>query len=72
MTGADDRETETTRYLDDIAVFARGIAFPAARSDLLLQAILAHATPRLIGELRSLPDSVFADADALRGALRDR
>lgn len=61
----------TMRDLDDLRQFADGIAFPAARSDLLLQAIVTHATPRLIGELRSLPDAVFADAAAVLDALPD-
>jgi hypothetical protein len=62
----------TMRDLDDLRQFAGGIAFPAARSDLLLQAIVTHATPRLIGELRSLPDMVFADAAAVLDAVPGR
>lgn len=72
MTGMHDTGSSNTQPgVDDVALFASGIAFPADRSDLLLQAIVSHATPRLIGELRSLPDAVYADADALVEALSD-
>lgn len=45
------------------------ITFPAAREDLLLHAIATHATPGLIGELRSLAPSRFEDATDVRRAL---
>ena len=67
MTRTD--ETATVRDLDDASTFVAGIAFPAARADLLLHAIVTHATPRFIGELRALPDVVFPDADAVIDAL---
>jgi hypothetical protein len=62
-------ESDTVRDLDDAPTFLAGIAFPAARADLLLHAIVTHATPRFIGELRALPDVVFADADEVVDAL---
>jgi hypothetical protein len=63
--------SDTVRDLDDPSAFVAGIAFPAGRADLLLHAIVTHATPRLIGELRSLPDVVFTDASAVIDALND-
>jgi hypothetical protein len=61
--------SDTVRDLDDASAFVTGIAFPAARADLLLHAIVTHATPRLIGELRALPDVVFSDAAAVIDSL---
>jgi len=45
------------------------VEFPAARGDLLLHAISTHASPALIGEIRSLPDVRFRDAEAVRDAI---
>jgi hypothetical protein len=62
-------ESDTMRDRDAASRFVAGIAFPAARADLLLHAIVTHSTPRLIGELRALPDVVFTDADSVVDAL---
>jgi hypothetical protein len=64
-TGTMYAPTELAGVLDTIP-------FPAAREDLLLHAIAAHATPGLIGDLRSLVPSRFADADEVRRALGSR
>jgi hypothetical protein len=69
MTGAG---TGTMYAPTELTGVLETIPFPAAREDLLLHAIAAHATPRLIGDLRSLVPSRFEDADAVRRALRTR
>ncbi len=64
--------TDLVRDLDDATLFVRSVSFPAARDDLLLQAIVTHATPRLIGTLRSLPETIFPDAESVVAALAGR
>ncbi|RUR03579.1 DUF2795 domain-containing protein [Labedella endophytica] len=61
--------TDTMRRVGDLSALLDTITFPAARDDLLLHAIASHATPSLIGDLRSLAPSRFADAAAVREAL---
>lgn len=63
--------SDTMHRSADLDTLLGRISFPAAREDLLLQAIATHATPSLIGDIRSLPQSRFANETAVRHAIAD-